>query len=466
MSDILIHNNPMQSTSLGSTRFDQFILGNVYQGSSQACIVDLTPPTFAGIVSLSIQSLGQFRATWAAATDISLPILYEVFIQEATAVNLFNPSNIIGITNKFQLDIFETPNGSFLNDGSTYYVGVRARDGIGNIDNNTVSISLVAPGINVMGDDYEPRGVFSLGNDNKIYGTFWILKNHKISSGVTLGLGAYEIYDKAGTLIMSESNLVADSFGSFRITPTASLLSTNLDHYVIKLKIFMDFNLREGYVSVVERIPEYEIRGSFALNPSNQIIATFWASIDDELIANPGQLGTASYTIYDNNGVAVPLMLESGITPDSNGLFKITPVTSALATDLTFYSAKVTINVNNVDRTNFLPILGKIPKYEARGQFSINALNQFQATFWATIDGIVKTGANLGVANYTVYDKDGIAVAGLTQSGLVADSNGRFQITPVSAILLTDLTHYSVKIGIVVDNVERISYRGFTLLGS
>ena len=111
-------------------------------------------------------------------------------------------------------------------------------------------------------------------------------------------------------------------------------------------------------------------------------------------------------------------------------------------------------------------IQGIVPNYEVKAQFSINALNQLQATFWAqSTQGVVEL-TGLGTANYTVYDSNGTAVAGLTESGISADGNGRFKITPVSAALLTDLTHYSVKIGIIIHGTERVSYKGFTLLGT
>ena len=74
--------------------------------------------------------------------------------------------------------------------------------------------------------------------------------------------------------------------------------------------------------------------------------------------------------------------------------------------------------------------------------------------------------SGLGSANYTVYDVSGNAVVGLTQSGITADANGRYHITAVSASLLTDLTHYNVKIGIVINGDEKVAYKGFTLLGT
>lgn len=317
---------------------------------------------------------------------------------------------------------------------------------------------------------YSTSGAFAIDQSNEFQGTLWALKNNVIANGYNsvLGTAAYQVFDKDGSAIvgMSESGIAADPNGQFVITPVASLLNKSLDHYLVKVSITVDGNLQENYVGLIQPIPDYEVGGAFSLNTSNELTANFWVSADEQVVTNPARLGTAAYVIYDKTGTLVPGMSESGISADSNGLYEITPVASVLGGDLTFYTVKVTITVDNVARSEFLPILGKIPSYAAHAQFSINALNQMQATLWATTDGVVKSGAGLGVANYTVYDSTGTAVVGLTQSGITADSNGRFIITPVSATLLTDLTHYSVKVGIVVDGVERISYRGFTLLGT
>lgn len=317
---------------------------------------------------------------------------------------------------------------------------------------------------------YEVDGAFAINSSNQFQGTMWALKNTELAKtgNSIMGTASYAIYDKSGTLVpgMSQTGIVADINGQYKITAVTSTLATTLDHYMVRVSITVDGGLREGYVKLIEPIPEYEVAGSFNIDAANDLIATFWVTADEEFVNNLARLGTASYVIYDSTGAIVPGMSESGITPDANGLYQITPITSVLMPDLSLYFAQVTITVDNVPRTHILPIVGNIPEYETRGIFSINALNQFQGTLWATGNGIVKTGASLGTANYTVYDAAGNAVAGLTQSGIIADGNGRFNITPVSAVLLTDLTHYSVKIGIVVDGVERISYRGFTLLGN
>lgn len=442
--------------------------GGVYQGSVQACIVDLTPPTFAGLNSANVESRGQIRAKWLAATDTTPPVRYEVYLQATTATGLFNLANIVGMTDKLQFDTWTLPDGSFLVNGTTYFVGVRAVDAVGNRDTNTVSTSLISTGVFVSADVYQAEGAFVVGANNMFQGTMWILKNSVLGTGATLGTASYQVYDKAGVAVpgMGQSGIAADANGQFKITPVASSLNEALDHYLVKVTITMDSAARTGYVPLLEPPPEYQVEGVFGLNESNQFVASFWASANEQVITNPARLGTASYQVYDRLGAAVSGMTESGITADVNGLFKITPITSTLQTDLTFYSVKVSIVIDGVIRSEFLPITGKIPEYECKGQFSINAANQFQATLWATVDGKVKKGTGLGTASYTVYDVTGAPVAGLTQSGIVADVNGRFQITPVSASLLVDLTHYSVQILINVDGVVRESFRGFTLLGS
>lgn len=81
---------------------------------------------------------------------------------------------------------------------------------------------------------------------------------------------------------------------------------------------------------------------------------------------------------------------------------------------------------------------------------NINAANQFECTFWVNAQGN-RVDSNLGNAIYRVRDKDGNAVAGLTESNIAADVNGYYQITPVSAALLYDLTHYVLEIELAVD---------------
>ena len=345
MADIYVIGQASQGTS-APTIPPKLYAGDAIMSTSQACIVDLTPPTFAGISSLITGSLGQVRAGWAAATDPSAPIRYEIYIRHTTPAGLFTSPNLLASTGQLQYDIFTLPNGDLLQSGLTYYVGVRAVDGVGNRDTNVVTMTITTVGI---------------------------------SAGGT----------------------------------------------------------------------EYGINGVFSVNESNQLIASFWADEDDELITAGSRLGTASYVIYDKNGNLVSGMSESGIVADANGLFEITPVASTLVNDLSYYTVKVTIVVDGVPRSNYLPIAGEAPVYEVRGGFSINASNQIQASFW-----VVKNGeqlfSNLGTLAYTIYDKDSVTT-GITQSGISADGQGIFKSTPVSAVSLIDLTHYVAKIQVTAN---------------
>lgn len=444
------------------------IENNFYQGTSQACIVDLTPPTFAGVTSVSVQSRGQIRSVWSAASDATVPLRYEVYIQAGTATGLFNTANICGITSQLSFDTWTTPDGNFLVNGTTYYVGVRAVDGVSNRDSNTVSQSVISTGVFVSAEVYDTEGAFAINSSNQLQGTLWCLKNSVVAKtgNATMGTASYQVYDKTGAAVvgMTESGISADSNGQYIITPVASVLNKTLDHYMVKVSITVDGAIREGYTALIQEAPKYDISGLFFVDKDNDFDGTFWVSAN-EVIKTTG-LGTASYQVFDASGTAVGGMAESGITADVNGIYKITATANLLTQDFPGYSVRVTMVVDNVTRVEMFAIQGQIPEYEVKALFSINAINQLQATLWAQSSNGSVENSGLGVANYTVYDSAGVAVGGLTESGITADVNGRFQITPVSAALLTDLTHYSVKIGIVINGSEKTAYKGFTLLGN
>lgn len=464
MSDILTHSQAYQSSSAPTVFSDQLAFGTSYQASSQACIIDLTAPTFTGISYLKVESRGQIRAQWAVATDPTAPIRYEVYIKASTATGLFTAANIIAITDKLQYDTFQMPDGSFLVNGTTYYVGVRAIDGVNNRDGNTVTMSVISTGVYVSAEVYKSEGTFTVGTNNMFEGTMWILKNFVLGIGSALGTASYQVYDKSGNPVsgMNQSGIAADSNGQFKLTPVISGLLQSLAHYVVKVSIVMDGDTRVSYVPIVEQQVDYENKASYAIN-NNTLVASFWATGNGEFINNISRLGAGSVDYYDDLGNLLPIS-ETGIMPAANGLYQITPV-PLTTDDISGYKAVATVIVDGLPKTSIIPATSFSFSYETKAIFSINALNQLQATFWLTKNGVV-TSTGLGIANYTVYDKNGTAVSGLTQSGIIADINGRFNTTPISAILLTDLTHYTVKIGIVLDGAERIAYRGFTLLGT
>ena len=205
---------------------DILVSGNAYISTPQACVVDLTPPTFAGLVSAVVQSRGQIRVEYAAALDATNPIRYEIYIKANNNTNLFNTSNIVASTDKLLYDIFFLPDGSLLQNGTEYFVGVRAVDAVGNRDANTINDSVISTGINMSSDVFEVNGAFAVDNGNNIIGTLWLLKNSVLANTSTVGTASYEIFDKSGVSTgISESGIVKNSEGQFVITPITSTLS-------------------------------------------------------------------------------------------------------------------------------------------------------------------------------------------------------------------------------------------------
>lgn len=94
------------------------------------------------------------------------------------------------------------------------------------------------------------------------------------------------------------------------------------------------------------------------------------------------------------------------------------------------------------------------PHFKICAVANINASNQLEATFWIN-ENSERIDSDLGDAVYVIRDKNGVAVAGLTESGIAPDVNGYFHITPVSAALIYDLTHYVLEIDIPVDGIGR-----------
>lgn len=442
---------------------------NFYIGTSSACIVDLTPPTFAGVNFLDVESRGQIRSGWAAATDATSPIRYEVYIQASTSVGLFNTSNITGITPNLTFDIFTMPDGSFLINGTTYYVGVRALDAVSNRDSNLVSMSVISTGVLTSIDLYETKAAWSINDVNQFEITIWANKNNNLvtPSTATLGTASYQIFDKDGLAIvgMSGSGISANANGLYAMTPVTNLLDEDRDHYEIRTTVSVDGEARSNYTRIEAGNEVYSLDGTSDTDANDNLVGSFWIS-DNERILTTG-LGTGSYQVYTAEGILIPGLAETGIIPDVNGFFVITPLPGSSMLDGTSaFVVHLSASANGQTRTKRI-ILGNSPElYQCKAIFSINALNQLETTMWALKSDERANPLLLGTAKYTVYDKSGVAVAGLTQSGMTADGNGLFHSTPVLATLLTDLTHYSVKLEIVVAGATRTSFKGFTLLGT
>jgi hypothetical protein len=205
------------------------------------------------------------------------------------------------------------------------------------------------------------------------------------------------------------------------------------------------------------------ITGMFAVDDTGDLIGSFWAADSLGTITNPLRLGTASYVIYDNEGNAIPGLSESGILPDAEGFFEITPVPSVLDFEHSFYAAKVTITIDSVPITYTLPVMQQpsLPHYETRAVFSINPINQLQGTLWVVNDSGRVTD-QLQTATYRIRDKNG-ALVGISQSGILPDAQGFYIINPVSASILTSLTHYTVEIEITAHGSLRVGCVGLSI---
>lgn len=447
---------------------DFLVNNNFYQPTSDACIVDLTPPTFAGINFLDVESRGQIRAGWSAATDATPPLRYEVYIQATTATGLFNVANIIASTPNLQYDIFTLPDGSFLQNGVTYFVGVRAVDGVGNRDNNTASQSVISTGVLTSIDTYTVDCSFAVDTNNNFTVKAWGNKNGSLAvpPGAVLGAASYQVYDDNGSAVvgMSGSDPSPNAEGLYVFTPVVSLLDRLNNSYAIKVTISIDGENRVNFIDIPSFEKNYFVNGVADINNTGEIIGSFWVSRND-LIVTTG-LGTASYQLYDSEGNIIPVS-ETGITPDVNGFFVITPTTFPGPLDTTKgFVARVNLEVDGVTHTQNL-VLGNDPEvFSVKATFSINALNQLQASFWTTKNNELLSGTILGTASYQIYDSTGAPVSGLTQTGITADGNGYFHTTPVSAALITDLTHYLAKITISVAGQNRVATKTFTLLGT
>ena len=333
---------------------DQFVLDNFYHATSSACIVDLTPPTFSGITGCVAQPNGSILASWGAATDATTPIEFNVYVQASTATGLFASGNLALITPASSAYIFLLSDVSRLQKGVTYFVGVRAKDAIGNINANTASLSAVSTG--VLDDD---------------------------------------LATIAASLLATELLLAADH------------VNFQSDH--------ADFVADD-------------------------------AAFDADHVNFQGD-HTNFQTDHTNFG-----------TDHTN--FQ-TDHSNFVADDAAF----------DADHANFVDVYNDLVTIEAdlaaeksscKGVFAISSANELTGELWFEFKGQAVTSL-LGVASYTVYDSADVAVAGFTQSGITANGNGIFLITPISAASLEPFVNYRVKITIVYDSLTYTSHKGFTV---
>jgi len=99
------------------------------------------------------------------------------------------------------------------------------------------------------------------------------------------------------------------------------------------------------------------------------------------------------------------------------------------------------------------------PHFQICAVANISASNMFECSFWINQNG-ERLDSNLGNASYRIRDNAGALVSGMAQVSVSPDVNGYYHITPVSAALIYDLTHYLMEIEIPVNGVERSSSIG------
>lgn len=118
-----------------------------YQDAPNACVDDITAPTFAGIATLVMQLNGAGRLAWLAATHALSPIYYDVYVQKDTATGLFSAGNLALSSQALTVDVYALKDLTPLQEGETYHFGVRARSAVGVSDANAVSLSGISSGV-------------------------------------------------------------------------------------------------------------------------------------------------------------------------------------------------------------------------------------------------------------------------------------------------------------------------------
>lgn len=125
---------------------NQLFAGLFYHSTPNACVVDLTPPTFTGITSAIAQGNGSIKVNFPAATDATTPVRYRVYIAlgSVSAAALFVSSNVVSVvepsgSGPFSTYIYTLSDlTTYLAINQIYTFGVRAVDAVGNMNTNTV----------------------------------------------------------------------------------------------------------------------------------------------------------------------------------------------------------------------------------------------------------------------------------------------------------------------------------------
>lgn len=218
--------------------YAQYFQGSFESLLPSSCVTDLTAPTFAGISGLIANSDGSLTASWSAATDATTPIRYEVYVQALTSSGLFNSSNIQQIVTGTSARIFTDANLVYLANQVNYFVGVRARDSIGNLNTNTVSDSEISIGVLAGTIQYVSHVSFALNNSNQLILTGWLTANG-VPVKTSLGTASLEVRDASDTIIgaFNQSGISANADGAFVFTPVSATTLDAFTLYRVKIAI-------------------------------------------------------------------------------------------------------------------------------------------------------------------------------------------------------------------------------------
>lgn len=178
---------------------------SMVQKLPSACVIDITPPTFAGITGLVPQANGSLLASWSAATDPTLPLVYELYCLPGVvaAAALFAASPALKTSNLSEY-LFRDSVGALL-IGGTYTVGVRVRDGVGNLDSNLIVMTAVSAG--VLTDDLATIAASLAATEAALAADATSID----SSATSLAATEYALAADAASIAASEAALAADA---------------------------------------------------------------------------------------------------------------------------------------------------------------------------------------------------------------------------------------------------------------
>ena len=166
-----------------------------------------------------------------------------------------------------KLDVFTLPDGSFLVNGTTYYVGVRAVDALGNRDANTVSLNVISTGVLTAIDTYQSHASWTNVTSNEFKVVAWADKNGNlaISPGAVMGSATYQVYDKAGIAVSGFSGTVGspNSQGLYVFAAISDTLPVDSAHE-LRISITVDGEARVNFIQIPKQDDVYHLDGSIS----------------------------------------------------------------------------------------------------------------------------------------------------------------------------------------------------------